>query len=365
MGKAQAVFDAASITPEWLTAVLTEAGALAADETIVAIDREDIGTGQVGSNIRYRLHYGGPTPASGAPLESIVVKLAAEDETSRGAGIATKTYETEVAFYRDVADSVEISRPACYFAEIVTGTADVVLVLEDLHPAVPGDQLAGCTVAQAELAVDQAVRLHGPRWDDPTLLDHEWLAAALGAQSRAGVGELYAMVWDGFLARYSTTLSAEAVGVGTRLRETIVGWATYDPAARTLTHGDYRLDNMLFGTAEGGRPLTVVDWQTVRLGCGTSDVAYFLGAGLDPEQRRAHEHDLVTRYHQGLQGYGVDDYSFDACWEDYRRYSFGGLVMAVIASMLVRRTDRGDEMFMVMANRHAAQAVDLNAEELL
>ena len=33
---------------------------------------------------------------------------------------------------------------------------------------------------------------------------------------------------------------------------------------------------MLFGKAAGGRPLTVVDWQTVLLGVGPSDVAYFL-----------------------------------------------------------------------------------------
>ena len=132
----------------------------------------------------------------------------------------------------------------------------------------------------------------------------------------------------------------------------------------TLAHGDYRLDNMLFGPPGSDRPLVVVDWQTVRLGCGTSDVAYFLGAGLHPDVRRAHERDLVARYHAALSSYGVD-YPFDACWEDYRRYSFAGYVMAVIASVLVGRTERGDAMFMAMANRHAAQAVDLDATDLL
>ena len=33
-----------------------------------------------------------------------------------------------------------------------------------------------------------------------------------------------------------------------------------------LVHGDYRLDNMLFGEAGADRPLTVVDWQTVTWG---------------------------------------------------------------------------------------------------
>ena len=39
--------------------------------------------------------------------------------------------------------------------------------------------------------------------------------------------------------------------------------------------------------------------------------------------------------------------------------------MAIVASALVRRTDRGDEMFMTMAERHARQALDLDTETLL
>jgi hypothetical protein len=125
---------------------------------------------------------------------------------------------------------------------------------------------------------------------------------------------------------------------------------------------------MLFGPdgrESSGRPLTVVDWQTVRLGCGTADVAYFLGAGLDVDTRRAHEHELVARYHRALESYGVTGYPFEACWEDYRRFSWSGYLMAVVASVLVGRTERGDAMFMAMANRHAAQIADLGAAELL
>ena len=52
-------------------------------------------------------------------------------------------------------------------------------------------------------------------------------------------------------------------------------------------------------------------------------------------------------------------------WTQYRRYSFGGLIMAIVASFLVQRTDRGDEMFITMAVRHARQALDLDSESLI
>jgi hypothetical protein len=50
---------------------------------------------------------------------------------------------------------------------------------------------------------------------------------------------------------------------------------------------------------------------------------------------------------------------------DYRRHAYGGYIMAVGASMLVQRTPRGDEMFLTMARRHAAQILDLGSEALL
>ncbi|PRC52853.1 phosphotransferase, partial [Mycobacterium sp. ITM-2017-0098] len=55
---------------------------------------------------------------------------------------------------------------------------------------------------------------------------------------------------------------------------------------RGLVHGDFRLDNMLFGQEGADRPLTVVDWQTVTWGPAFTDVAYFLGCALPIEQRR-------------------------------------------------------------------------------
>ena len=39
--------------------------------------------------------------------------------------------------------------------------------------------------------------------------------------------------------------------------------------------------------------------------------------------------------------------------------------MAVVASMIVVQTARGDDMFMAMAGRHAQQILDLESESLL
>jgi hypothetical protein len=94
-------------------------------------------------------------------------------------------------------------------------------------------------------------------------------------------------------------------------------------------------------------------------------VAYFLGAGLLPELRREVERDIVAGYHRALVERGIHGYELDACWDDYRRGTFAGFGVTVIASMLVQQTERGDDMFTAMARRHARHALDLGAEAFL
>jgi aminoglycoside phosphotransferase (APT) family kinase protein len=127
-----------------------------------------------------------------------------------------------------------------------------------------------------------------------------------------------------------------------------------------VTHGDFRLDNLLFG----GPRVAVVDWQTVGLSAGIGDVAYFLGGSLAPDVRRAGEEALVREYHHRLVVAGAEQ-SWDDCWAGYRRYALGGLMMAILASQVVVRTERGDAMFTVMAEHAGRHALDLDAESFL
>ena len=355
MSAPKPIYDPDQVDASWLDEVLGSAGVIRG--SIRAATAEPIGTGQVGCNIRYRLTYSD----EGAGPASVVGKFASRDAASQAAGIQTRTFETEVAFYRDLAETVDISRPQCFYASIEPGTADVVLLLEDID-GVAGDQLTGCSLDQAVMAVEQAARLHGPRWGDPRLGELKWLADK--HPQPITPGPVIAMMWPTFVDRYGDRLTEESHEVGARLGAAGT-WVDPRPGDSTVCHCDYRLDNMLFGPAGSARPLTVVDWQTAQLGIGTSDVSYFISAAVDPETRRTSELDLVRAYHRALGDYDTGRYSFDACWEDYRRHSFSGFFMAVFASILVQRTERGDAMFLKMANGAASQIVDLDAFEFL
>ncbi|HEV7721084.1 MAG TPA: aminoglycoside phosphotransferase family protein [Iamia sp.] len=346
-----------TLTPDWLTAALADHldGGRVTD-----VAATPVGTGQMCDSLRLALTYDGAPPTAPA---TVVAKLPAADPTSRATALALRSYEKEVRFYQQVADELPICTPTVFHAAIDPATASFVLLLEDLAPARPGDQLAGCTPGVVASAIDELVRLHAPRWADPTLAELEWLHGDLDA-SRAFLGMLLPGVWGGFKDRYTADLDPHVLPLGEELFGHLDAYLAPPTAPLTITHGDYRLDNLLLDP-DDGHVRGVVDWQTCAVGPALQDVAYVMGAGLLPEDRRPVEEDLVRRYHDGLLAAGIEGYGWDACWQDHRRGTFAGLVMAVAASMLVERTDRGDQMFLTMASRHAQHALDLDAVELL
>jgi hypothetical protein len=121
----------------------------------------------------------------------------------------------------------------------------------------------------------------------------------------------------------------------------------------------------LFATAEGGSPAAAVDWQTLGVGLPGRDLAYFLGNGLLPDDRRSAERDLVEHYHQALVATGVTDHPLGECWEDYRFGQFQGPLITVLGAMHVEQTTRGDDMFMAMISRAGEAVRDLDALDLL
>ncbi|MCC5886889.1 MAG: phosphotransferase [Gammaproteobacteria bacterium] len=341
------------VTLQWLQAVLNHAGV---DATLRDFTADRVGTGQVGQNIRFTLRY-----ARGVGPGTIVGKFASDDPESRQTGVALSNYLREVRFYQELEPTLDIQTPAVLFTDINPDSHEFVLMMQDLAPAVQGDQLAGCEEAEARIALLELAKLHGPRWDDPTLFDYDWLGVQ-SDESRVMVQGLWDTVFPGFMARYRDRLAADHVTLVVGLNDRLARYLDSRPGPRTVTHGDYRLDNMMFG---GPYPLAVVDWQSPGIGLGTADAAYFMGTALDPEKRRDCERNLLGAYHAELERYGISNYSFESCWSDYCRASFAGLVMAVIASMIVGQTPRGDEMFMAMARRSAAMAIDLDAMDRL
>jgi len=346
------------LSAEWITTVLDFAGV---GGTVDDVDLSPVGTGQMADSWRARLHYS--SRAEHSP-DSLVIKMTSADESAHAAG-ARGAYLREVEWYRELNDSTTIATPGLYFTDIDRATSEFVLALQDMYPAKQGDQVAGCSVDEARRALINVVGLHGSTWCRSDLLESAWLNSVDDAEARLAMTEqLFTHSTAGFLARYESYLTDDQRDLLAWFAEQIGTWLRQEHRVFAATHGDYRLDNLLF-EAEPGRRVWAVDWQTVRIANPLADVAYLLGTGLETSQRAAHEDALVAAYHQGLVDLGVEQYSAEQCREDYRAQSLYSLVIIVLGSMLAKQTPRGDEMFMAMLARASRQISDLKARETL
>lgn len=343
------------LTAEWLSVAL---GAPVDSFTV-----QRIGTGQMSECYRVGLTYRerGAEPVAGPG--SVVLKVAASDPMSRGTGHALGLYEREVRFYSEIAPRLHGDTPIahCYHASYQPETGVFTLLLDDAAPAEVGDEIRGATIEDAVLALTNLGRLQAPLVGSAALAEADWLNRET-PMNQALLTQLLA----GFTERYGEAITPEQRLVCQKLADSFDEYLAAESGpdrVHGLVHGDYRLDNMLFGRPGSVRDLTVVDWQTVTWGPALTDLAYFLGCALPTAQRRTHYDDLLAAYHAGL---GPNPpLTLDQVREGVRRQSFFGVMMAIVSSMLVERTERGDRMFMTMLERHSSHVLDTGALDVL
>jgi Phosphotransferase enzyme family len=360
IGSDGVITDPEQLTSHWLAEVL--------GRPVGTLTVSPVGTGQIGTCFRLVLGDG----------DRLIVKLPAADAGLRQ--MLAGAYAGEVRFYAQLAPTVDVRVPRLHHAAMAPGTGDFTLLLEDLAPWRQGDQIAGCTPGQVHEAVVNLARLHGPRWCDPSLLDVEGLSVN-GADDAALLAEFYAPATQLFIDGVGPLLAPGDDEVLGRCAEVIERWALARAATFGLVHGDYRLDNLLFPAAEprsGATPtatptatpgdtpgVCAVDWQTISLALPARDLAYVIASSLSPQERRAHEKDLVTSYYQILSRYGVEHYSFADCWDDYRFGMLQGPLVSVLGCAYGNRTERGDQMFAAMVRRFCAALRDLDSLGLI
>jgi len=336
--------------------------------SLTALAHMPVGTGQVCDSFRFRCDWHadaqtGRKREDDEPLpSSFIAKCPSTDAASRGAAALFHLYEMEIGWYRDFAGHAGVTCPRCYHAEIAADGQDFVLLLEDMAPAVQGDQLAGATLLQVATTLQEAAALHALPAPDGDWQGYSWLHYSAGNSDF--LKQTLPPGYAAFRDRFAALLSSDILDLGQELVNRIAAYIDKEPAQICVTHGDMRLDNILFGA--DGRLAALVDWQTCSLGNPANDVAYMIGTSFaDPKQRRDHEENLVAAYlsdRAEISGRAAD---IDRFWTEYRRCAFAGFLMAINASLHVEQTERGDAMFAAMAARPAQMALDLDSLSLI
>ena len=358
--------NAQELTPDWLTDALRETGAIKYSR-VTAVDlKPDIaaGVGFMCQLSQLGLTY--DRPEQGAPL-SLIAKLPTPVQENREIADLFRFYEMESRFYEEVAGGISMRTPHCYYNQRAADSTDFIVLLEDLSPARVADQLTGCSMEEAELALRELAKFHAAWWESPKLDQLDWLWSFNDPVRSAASQQSYQQAWTPFVENFGGTLPPAILELGERFGDQVVALTNLlaeHPV--TISHGDYRLDNLFFASPEGGAPLTVIDWQIISRGRGVFDVAYFMTGTLPPEVRKEKDEPFLRMYHDILLENGVTGYDFDECWHDYRASTlFCWLYAVIILGTLDVANERGLALFTANLERNVAALTDLNAGELL
>jgi hypothetical protein len=354
--------DSDGITPDWLTAVLRDVGAIS-HARVTSIQSGPVGhMGMTGQLYRLRIGYDKVEP--GAP-RSLLAKFSARHPEVRATVHSIGFYEREIGFYRAFAADCPVRTPRCYFGEVEMDSGASLLLLEDLT-WMHNLNSAGGSVDDVELVIRELCKLHAAWWGDARLDQTAWLPMkGILAPDQAPV--VLTQNWGSFLGKLSIPVTEELLSAGELCARYLyaVSVSMYTEPPRTLIHHDVQGDNLLVAE-DGERTLALIDWQLTTAARPVLDLANFIVAYLDTPERRRHEDRLLEIYHSVLTERGVTDYPLEQCRNDYR------MALLIPASQLATSvglhpglTATPDGFWNVAFPRYARALTDLDVSELL
>ena len=332
-----------TLTAEWFNERFQLIELIDQHNMVESICVEPVGdvVGVVGEVVRCHLTYAN---ACSAP-DSVVIKFAHRSPENRAIGNNTRMYEREVLFFNHIAEHLDTPKTACYFAGYNRETGGNMVIIEDLHDYDVGDQVTGITLEQAKLVVDNIAPLHAryfDAWEDDfgdlyTIDGDDYIDAFLpgfmGSWENAmnNFPECFDNALGEAMPRYVAGLRAimKAMGKG----------------AKTLVHGDVRMDNAMFGRGLNHQePVIMIDWQNIMVSNPLQDLAWMTTSSFTLETRRQDETALLNYYQQTMAGLGID-LSLDSITEHYNiALLFVLNFHMIIAGAFVPSSDRARQM---------------------
>lgn len=309
------ITDFEQVTPDWLTGVLRRDGVVEQGE-IVSVDIRTQKT-NTATVAHLSLSWSEGTPS----------------RTPRALFLKLADFRREVDFYRTVVPAMQ-STPLildCYDAVYDEQAGAAHLLLEDVTAThMPSDMTLPPSTPRYELLTNALAQFHATWWDHPRLTgDLGQLAGDVHEMTirRAREG------LPGFMDFMGDRMSDERRAVFERVfalwpprpfRERIA-----NGQGLTIIHGDAHAWNFLYPRDPEAHRVRILDWALWQVGRATNDLAYMIAMHDFPDYRTRMERPLVRHYYDRLVELGVQGYTWDDCWLDYRLSAIHNLFFPV------------------------------------
>merc|ERR1712176_958342 len=231
----------------------------------------------------------------------------------------------EHLFYeRNMPNTTGMPAPRCYFSAY-GGYARTCILLEDLAPARPGDQITGVSAEDMKTGLLALAQMHAKFYNkvgaSPETKD--WPGRQQDVGFKTMCKKLFCDTREEFcsealLARFKCKPAdlpklLEFVQFYTDdkyetfLKNDMNDYKELNPRSQfgtTLCHGDFRTDNVFFKCNDG--KLRIIDFQLVREDHPSNDVSYGFYTSMKSEVRREHEMALIEAYVTEMHRLGAD-----------------------------------------------------------
>jgi hypothetical protein len=346
------------VTVEWLTSVLSESGALTSGA--VATFAVTPGQGNWSTSARLNVRY--VDGSHGTLPQRLFLKMVNVDLGDESFG------PSEVAYYtRDYVGVEDAPLVRCYDAAFSAEQQRYHVLLDDLSET-------HVEAAEKPPTLDYGLTLA----EGLAVMHARWWGAQRLAQAGAPIHDAEHIrrfvdiaepgaenILNQFSAELEPHWPTAVRALYARHPQAIIA-RTRDDNGFTLIHGDVGQKNILV-PRDGDRPIFIIDRQpfdwSLTTWLGVYDLAYAIVLDWEVETRRRLEMTVLRHYHDQLIKRGVNGYSWDRLFDDYRL----AVAMGVYVATEYCRggvNKRWIRVWLTMLQRSLIACDDLNCSEL-
>jgi hypothetical protein len=277
------------------------------NRNVTSVTRLD---GSAGTSSRARLALTGDDVPN-----SVFVKMSAETAAIRMLGELANLGENESRFYSEL--SADLSGvPTTYGSAFDSLTGRFVIVLEDMtqEPCEFFDTLRPIDAERAGQLVELFAHVHGTFWDRLPVAGGRGPLAWLTAVSEERNLPITRPVMRLSAKRLAEKSSLPIEGARFVIENYPAVARHLDAGPHTVLHGDGHPGNVFFRNGRAG----LLDWQVVKRGHASRDLAYSLIIGMTTDERCANQRELLDIYRAALAAGGGPELDREDLWNRYR-----------------------------------------------
>mmetsp|Transcript_9640 Transcript_9640/g.27030 ORF Transcript_9640/g.27030 Transcript_9640/m.27030 type:complete len:568 (+) Transcript_9640:138-1841(+) len=309
-------YSAEELSQEWFTAALQRHGLGGAKISDLKSETQANPTSVSETCVSVTLTFNGQ-PSKPLPTD-YVAHFPTSNQMARPIFKQAKTYMKIVRFHDQMAKGCKgLRTPTTFYGNMDPESDNFLLVTEDISRSLQkGSRMASLDVSRARTVVEKLALFHAQCWQTSAKIppSMQWLSSP--PASELIILKTYQGSWPFFYKNFPN-LSADVQRTGQKLADTLPQLYSYNrqQAPITLCHNDLHAGTLFFDSQDN---CVVESWHQVSFGHAMRDVVSFLSLSLSCEDRKAHEEELLRRYHQVLMENKVTGYKFQKCFYDYK-----------------------------------------------